>query len=238
MDTIVLEAWHALSKHLLFFLWGLFSLTKKKNIDRHACQLNLSFAQANALMEALMEPFHILLMWQSSMQARLLLSIAAPLWTRNPIFVAPSSLVELTIALALVNGFIFCCAFALYGWKAADFLRLKATRLPGWKLEFSGDQRSPISPARRKVAAFLSELRRMNITDMFEEVFFTEYFPLMTLSWKTFVFGNTKVCNKHAPLTSAASIKSWFVVRSALSVPSSALMKGLPAGEGDDKLLI
>lgn len=187
-------------------------------------QLNFSYMQVNALME----PFHILLMWQSSTRVRLLLSIAAPLGMRNPIFVAPSSLVKLTIALALVNGFIFCCAVALYGWKAADFLRLKATRLPGWKLEFGGDQRSPISPARGKVAAFQSELRRMNITDGFEDRFSLNISFSMTLPWKMFVFGNTKVCNKHAPLTSTASIKSWCV---ALSDPSSALMKGLPAGE-------
>ena len=147
-----------------FLVWA---KKKKKNRDRHAFQLNFSYVQVNALME----PFHILLMWQSCMRVRLLLSIAAPLWMRNPIFVAPSSLVKLTIALALVNGFIFCCPFALYRWKAADFLWLKATRLPGWKLEFSGDQRSPISPARGKVAAFQSELRRMNITEMFEDVF-------------------------------------------------------------------
>lgn len=199
----------------------------------------------NVQLSALTLPFHILLMWQSSLWVRVPLSIVIPL-TREIQFLWLLHLWRSYNSSGLCQWLHLRqsgCPFWVDGW-AVHFLLLKATRY--CKQEKGGDQRSPISRGARKGRSCSIRARSQQdwtsqaVWRSFSERISFFFSPLLhaallliTLSWRNIWLHKsaqqTSLAFFFAPLTFAFFIK----VKGCSEVPNARSSAGSVRG-GDD----
>lgn len=213
MDTIMLQAWHTVLKHLFSFC-GLCSLTKSpiKVIEKvwiHSRNWGFSNVQVNAAISHFVDVTikHV---------GEAVNSGSAYMW--NPIFVAPSSGADQWLHLLLCGCPSWTDGSALPTCESNKVTPLKAQHRQGSKISNKGCSCS--------IRAHDTEHHRLFEDGFSETISFCCY--TLRFWWdfheKCVYSPTTIVCNKArwhaAPLTFASFInaESWFVVKSVLSV--------------------